>query len=155
MNRLRLTAWLAVAVLAGGACNLLNSSDGNSNPIDPTTVAGATFLGTWQSTSSGPPSSDSCTNVDWQVTGVDGTTVFGSFTATCAGGFEVVGTGSGTPSGSLLNWNANGTASQSGASCPFTLSGTATPVGTAVLQIDYTGTVCGIPVQGSEQLDRS
>ncbi len=156
MNRLQLAAWLAVAALLSGGCNLLGTSgDEGGNPIDPTTADGSSFLGTWQSSSTGLPSLDSCTNVVWQLTGVDGSTVFGSFTATCAGGFDVVGTGSGTPSGAMLNWTAIGTASQSGASCPFSLSGTATPVGESVLQIDYTGTVCGIPVQGSEQLDRS
>ena len=60
-----------------------------------------------------------------------------SFAATCGGSINVNGGGTGSISGSTLNWTANGLVSQGGVNCPFTLTnGTATkdPTGNVVVQ---------------------
>jgi hypothetical protein len=65
----------------------------------------------------------------------------------------VNGTGAGTLGGTTLNWNAQGTITQGSLTCPFVFpsgSNTAVPEGTNSLKINYSGTVCGIPVSGSE-----
>ena len=79
-----------------------------------------------------------------------------NFAATCGGAIGVNGSGTGTLSGSTLDWNANGLVSQGGVNCPFTFSnGKATQDsgGTNVV-VTYSGTVCGIPVSGTETVKR-
>lgn len=145
----------AVALLSG--CNMLGlggEGDSGANPVEPTSASGSAFLGSWRSTSTGSASLDDCSQLIWQATGVQGSSVFGSFTATCAG-FQAVGTGTGTPQGSGLDWSALGTASQGSVTCPFTLTGPVTPEGTQTIELVFTGTVCGISVSGTEELVRN
>jgi hypothetical protein len=57
-------------------------------------------------------------------------------------------------SGSTLNWTAEGTATRAGVSCPFSFTeGTAALEGTGV-RVTFAGVVCGLPVSGSELLQR-
>ena len=54
----------------------------------------------------------------------------------------------------MLNWTAEGTATRSGLTCPFNLTqGTAAPEGSGV-RVTFAGTVCGLPVSGSELLQK-
>jgi hypothetical protein len=65
----------------------------------------------------------------------------------------VTGVGNGTLNGTTLDWTTTGTAASA---CPFALNGTATP-STAIatdLSVTYSGTVCGVPVSGSDTLHR-
>jgi hypothetical protein len=146
--------WLAALALTfavTSGCDLLNS-DNSPAPTPPGSLD--PFIGTFTSTSSGSPSPTSCTNVRYTVTPTSTTTATISFSATCASNASVVGTGTGTLSGTTFNWNAQGTVSQGGLTCPFTFpagaSNTAVPEGQDSIKLNYSGTVCGIAVAGSE-----
>ena len=163
MIKHQLVAALMLAALCTTGCDIFggDSTDDSTTPTSPTApttpttgTTGTAFIGQWQSTSTGAPASTVCNNIDWQITGVSGNTVSGAFTATCAGGFQLVGTGTGTPSSNQLNWTAVGTASNSGVSCPFSLNGTATPQGTTAINVNYSGSVCGLAVAGTETLNK-
>jgi len=63
----------------------------------------------------------------------------------------VSGTANGTLNGATLNWTTTGTAANA---CPYALGGTAVPDANADLRVAYSGTVCGVPVTGSDTLRR-
>ncbi|MEQ1912175.1 MAG: hypothetical protein ABMA15_25370 [Vicinamibacterales bacterium] len=77
------------------------------------------------------------------------------YSATCAG-VGVRGAGSGTLSGTIVNWTTTGNAVVvAGAPpCPFSLAGTAAQGGTINANVSYSGTICGVPVSGSDTLSR-
>jgi hypothetical protein len=78
-----------------------------------------------------------------------------TFAATCGGNINVTGSGAGTLSGSTLNWSATGLVGQGGVNCPFTLNnGKATQDSTGNVVVNYSGTVCGIPVSGTETVKK-
>jgi hypothetical protein len=153
------SAWLGALALTfaiTSGCDLFSNKDSPSTPtptgsLDP-------FVGTFTSASSGTPSPTSCRNVTYVVTPTSSTTATISFTATCASNVAVSGTGTGTLSGTTLNWNAQGTVSQGGLTCPFTFptgtGNTAVPDAAGAIKVNYSGTVCGIPVSGSEVLKK-
>jgi hypothetical protein len=139
-----------VAVLAAGGCDLLNKKDSPTSP-SPATSSLEPFVGSFTSTSTAAPGPTSCGNVRYVVTPTSTTSATVTFSATCATSIEVTGNGAGTLSGSTLGWNAQGSVSQGGITCPFSFSnGTATPEGTGGLRVNYSGSVCGISVSGSE-----
>jgi hypothetical protein len=111
-------------------------------------LAGAWTLGS----SAAPPAA--CTALDYTVTkGPDGTSAAIQFQGVCAG-VEGSGSGTGTVSGSTLNWTAQGTATRTGLTCPFSFTqGTAALEGSGV-RVTFAGTVCGLAVSGSELLRR-
>ncbi len=87
------------------------------------------------------------------VRSADGKSATVQFNGTCAG-ITAKGTGSGSLSGTVLTWNAQGTAVRSSLVCPFSFdNSTATPEG-AGIRVNYAGSVCGVPVRGSELLVR-
>ena len=74
-----------------------------------------------------------------------------TFTATCASNIAVSGSGSGTLSGDTINWSANGLVAQGGVNCPFTFTNSKATLGAdGNVTVNYTGSVCGIPVSGTE-----
>jgi hypothetical protein len=79
-----------------------------------------------------------------------------TFAGTCAGNIQVNGTGTGAISGKTLNWSAQGLVSQGGVNCPFSFpTGKAVEGATAgTIDVSYSGTVCGIPVSGTETVKR-
>ncbi len=163
MKKHRLVVLFMVAALCTAGCGIFggeadSSSTSPTSPTTPSTPSTPTtataYIGAWQSSGTGAAGNTLCNNIDWQITGVNGNTVSGAFTATCAGNFQIVGTGTGTPNGSQLDWTAVGTASNSGVSCPFSLSGTATPQGSTALNVNYSGAVCGLAVAGTETLNK-
>ena len=78
-----------------------------------------------------------------------------TFTGTCASNITVTGSGTGTLSGSTINWNASGLVGQGGVNCPFTLTNDTATLGTdGNLVVAYSGTVCGIPVSGTETVKK-
>jgi hypothetical protein len=86
----------------------------------------------------------------YTVTPVSTTTANITFAGTCAGNVTVTGNGSGTLQGDGLTWTAEGQVSQSGLTCPFSIpTGRATPQDGGI-SIAYQGTVCGIPISGTE-----
>jgi hypothetical protein len=152
----------AVFALAGAlaACNLFDGKKNDSGGSTPTSPSGPTasmdtFAGTWSSTTATTPPTG-CGNLKYTVTPVTATSANVTFNATCASNIQVNGTGTGTITGATLNWTAQGLVSQGNVNCPFSFpSGKAAESGTpGVVTVTYSGTVCGIPVSGTENVKR-
>ena len=63
--------------------------------------------------------------------------------------------GNGALSGSTITWSATGLVGQGGVNCPFTFNNSKATLGPAgEIIVNYTGTVCGIPVSGSETVKK-
>ena len=120
-----------------------------TGPSNPTTSLDA-FAGTWSSVNASNPATG-CGNVKYTITPTTATSANVTFTATCAGNISVTGSGAGTLSGDTINWTANGLVSQGGVNCPFSFTNSRATLGAdGNITINYTGTVCGIPVSGTE-----
>lgn len=144
-----------VALVAIGGCDLLNKKDSPTAP-SPATGSLEPFVGTFVSTSVASVGPTSCGNLLYLVTPTSATAATVTFTATCATNIQVSGNGTGTLSGSTLGWSAQGTIRQGDITCPFSFaSGTATAEGATGLRVNYSGTVCGIAVSGTEVLAKS
>ncbi len=150
----------AIAITCAlSACNLFTDKkdSSGSSPTSPSapTVSMDVFAGTWSSTTASTPATG-CGNVKYTVTPVSASSANVSFVATCGGGIGVNGSGTGTLSGSTLEWNANGLVSQGGVNCPFTFTnGKATQDAASTnVVVNYSGTVCGIPVSGTETVKK-
>jgi hypothetical protein len=58
-------------------------------------------------------------------------------------------------SGSTITWSASGLVGQGGVNCPFTFPASKAALGAdGRIAVNYSGTVCGIPVSGTETLQR-
>jgi hypothetical protein len=147
---------LACALTTG--CDLLSKKDKTDTPASPTSPTPTTsveaFAGAWTSiTPSTPPTG--CGNLKYTVTPTGTTTANVSFTATCAGNIAVTGSGSGTLSGNTISWTASGLVGQGGVNCPFTFTNSkATLDAAGQIVVTYTGTICGIPVSGTETVKK-
>lgn len=155
--KLRTTAAaFALACALSAGCDLLTKKDSSSTPTSPTTPSTSldAFAGTWSSiTPSTPPTG--CGNLKYTVTPTTASSANVTFTATCAGNINVTGSGSGTLARSAINWSANGLVGQGGVNCPFTFTNSkATLDATGQVVVNYTGTVCGIPVSGTETVKK-
>ena len=108
------------------------------------------MTGTWSSTTASTPATG-CGGLKYTVTPVTAASANVTFAATCAGSIQVNGTGTGAVHGSSLDWSAQGLVSQGGVNCPFTFTnGKAVAEGAGAIKVTYSGTVCGIPVSGTE-----
>lgn len=147
----------ACALTAG--CGLFNSSSDKSSTSTPTSPTSTTvsmdqFAGTWTSTTASTPATG-CGNVHYTVTPLSSSSANVTFSGTCGGTIDVTGTGTGSLSGGSLDWSAQGLVSQGGVNCPFTFAnGTATPDSGGNIAVVYSGTVCGIPVSGTETVKK-
>src|ERR1044071_1087509 len=143
-------AALVVACTLAAGCDLLSKKhDTTDSPTSPSpTTSIDAFAGTWQSvTASTPPTG--CGNLKYTVTPTGATSANVSFSATCAGSVSVTGSGSGTLAGWVITWSASGLVGQGGVNCPFTFTNNkATLDAPGQVTVNYTGTVCGIPVSG-------
>ena len=150
-------AAVALAAALSAGCDLLNRNkkgDSSGSPTSPSpSVSMDVFAGTWSSVTPSTPATG-CGNVKYTVIPLTGSTANVTFSGTCGGGINVTGSGTGTLSGSTLNWSATGLVSQGGVNCPFTFNnGKATQDATNVV-VNYSGTVCGIPVSGTETVKK-
>jgi hypothetical protein len=140
---------LACATTAG--CDLFKKD--NKEPATPTsptpTVSLNVFAGTWASATPTTPATG-CGTVKYTVTPVNTTTATVTFAATCAGNIQVTGSGNGQVNGSSLDWSAQGLVGQGGVNCPFTFTNGKAVEDPGGVKITYSGTVCGIPVSGTE-----
>jgi len=140
-----------VSLVAAGGCDLLNKKDSSPTAPSPATASLDEFAGTFTSASVTAVGPTSCGNLRYVVAPTSATSAAVTFTATCAASIDVSGSGSGTLSGATLGWSAQGTVTQGDITCPFSFAnGTATPEGTTGLRVNYSGTVCGIAVSGTE-----
>lgn len=149
----------ALILCAASAC----ASQNRSAPTAPSAaVSSATttpsvldaMSGTWRSTpASATPGL--CGDITYTLTTTGTASASVGYSATCAG-VGVRGSGSGTLSGTTVNWTTTGNAVvvAGASSCPFSLAGTAAQGGTATVNVSYSGTICGVPVSGSDTLSR-
>jgi hypothetical protein len=146
---------------------------GGSTPAAPTASTGpavgagsgsatstiANFGGTWVSGSAGAGgalagAADACSQLEYKLTpSADNRSGTVTFNATCVG-ITAQGSGSGVLTGDVLGWNARGTASRSGLSCDFSFDNSTAALEGSGVRVTYRGTVCGLPVSGSELLRR-
>jgi hypothetical protein len=149
-NQLIVAAIAAASIMAAGCDALKKLTDKNPAAPSPASVSLDAFAGSWASSSATIPATG-CGNVHYIVTPVSATTANVTFSATCASSIEVSGTGTGKINGSTLEWSAQGLVGQGGTNCPFTFpNGTAAEDSGGGIRVTYAGTVCGIPVSGSE-----
>ena len=126
-----------------------------SSVTGPTAGGVAALMGTWVSTgASAIPSASTCTDFKWNPTEQTSNSAKGSFSASCAGDLKVSGTATGTMSGSVISWAANGNATTPTlSSCQILLAGSA-ELGVDSIRIPYSGTTCLGPVSGVEILNK-
>ena len=150
-HHLRHSLVLAVACLISGGCGLLDGFKDKGTPTEPApTVTMDAFAGSWASQTASAPATG-CGTVKYTVVATNATTGTVTFEGTCAGSIKVTGSGAGKVVGDALEWSAQGLVAQGGVNCPFTFAnGKAKADTAATIKVDYSGTVCGIPVTGSE-----
>ena len=151
------TALLVACVLTAG-CDLIGGKDKTeetpTSPTAPTVTASLdAFAGTWSSVSASTPPTG-CGNLKYTITPTTTTTAAVTFTATCAGNITVNGSGAGTLSGNVISWSASGLVAQGGVNCPFTFTNSKATLESGQVLVNYTGTVCGIPVSGAETVKK-
>jgi predicted small secreted protein len=148
---------LALACLVTSGCDLFGKDDNQSgSPTSPTSpsVSLEGFAGTWSSAAASTPATG-CGTVRYTVTPLSASSATVSFSATCAGSIQVNGTGNGQVNGTSLDWTAQGLVGQGGVNCPFAFTNGKAVEDPGGIKITYSGTVCGIPVSGSEVVRRS
>lgn len=146
MKRITLVVAAAVALASAACIEFTQKTTSPSGDLKQ-------LAGSWSSANI-IPDPNSCTDFKWNVTEYTGSTAAGTFSATCANGLKLQGTARGSLSGSLVNWSANGTASAANlASCPFSLTGTATLNGDTIT-VPYNGTTCLGAVSGTEVMKK-
>jgi hypothetical protein len=149
---LRTAVMIALAAGSSACFGLENIFSTPTSPSDNSSQR--SYIGNWSSQAlSGVPGPSNCGNLKWNITSQQGNQVAGNFEATCAGGVVLTGTASGTM-GDTIVWVASGKATQGSTSCDFNLNGTGTFQGTSTIVISYSGTVCSIPVSGTETIKR-
>ena len=156
----RFAAACLLACLVSAGCDLPflggKDKDGTSNPTGPTgtTTPMDAFAGTWSSVAVTNPATG-CGNLKYTVTPTTTSSANVTFSATCASNISVTGSGAGTLSGDTISWTANGLVSQGGVNCPFTFTNSRATLGAdGQITVHYTGTVCGIPVSGTETVKK-
>jgi len=145
--------FVATTVLA--ACGSTPSASSVTAPASLATLD--SFAGAWTAVSTSTPLPTLtingivvglCSGGTYMITPTAASQATVSYSGTCSG-MAITGTGTGVLSESMLTWSTVGQAS----SCAFSLTGTATPIGTE-LQVTYAGTVCGGNVAGTQMLSR-
>ena len=146
---------VAIACVLSTGCDLFGKKS-TDTPTGPTAGASLdSFAGTWQSVTASTPATG-CGNFKYTVTPTTTSNANVSFTATCASNINVSGSGTGTLSGSAIAWTASGLVAQGGVNCPFTFSNSKATLDDTNKQVivTYSGTVCGIPVSGTENVKK-
>ena len=156
----RFAAACVLACVVSAGCNIpfLNKDkdDESGNPTGPTGSATSmdAFAGTWSSVTVGNPA-NGCGDVKYTVTPTTTSSANITFSATCAGNIAVTGSGAGTLNGNVISWTANGLVAQGGVNCPFAFTNSKATLGSdGQIAVNYTGTVCGIPVSGTETVKK-
>ncbi|HYT69610.1 MAG TPA: hypothetical protein VEL51_24540 [Vicinamibacterales bacterium] len=155
----RISTAIALACVLTAGCDLIGGKDKDkttsTSPTSPTTSSSLdAFAGTWSSVTASSPATG-CGNLKYTVTPTTTSSANVTFSATCAGNIAVTGSGAGTLSGSVISWSATGLVGQGGVNCPFSFTNSkATLDAAGQIVVNYTGTVCGIPVSGTETVKK-
>ena len=159
MKRLLVTFAIVAVAVAATAC----ISTQQTTPAAPTSTTSSSSTdvskvlttGTWASASTAPTFSPStCGNFQWTIASMTATSATGTFKAVCGGGLTLDGNGPATLNGASATLLSTGTAPAPGLSCPFTLTATGVPTSTTAISLTYAGTVCGVPMSGTEIINR-
>ena len=148
----------ALILCAASACASQNGSvptAPSATPLSATVSSSVldALSGSWRSASASA-TAGLCRDITYTLTPTGAASASVDFSATCAG-VGVRGAGSGTLSGSTVNWTTTGSTVVVGApACPFSLAGTAAHSETVAVKVSYSGTICGVPVSGSDTLSR-
>ena len=127
----------------------------------PRSVADAStgsLLGTWASerpisASATTITLATCSNIQLTITSQTAAQAAGTLSMDCPVGLAVSGNISLQLGGATIPLTWTGTATTSGSpACPFSLTGTGTPLGGEMFRLDYGGPTCFGPVQGSDNL---
>jgi len=149
----------AVVVLSMGAsaCTFEHASELISPNAPSLNVNPGTggLTGLWTSGSMSDPASWQCGNFQWNITEQSATSLAGSFAGQC-GAILIQGSGNAQLNGTAVTLLVSGQASASGVvtTCPFTLNATGQLEGQDAILINYSGSTCFGPVQGTETLRR-
>ena len=160
---MKLMKWSSVALILAAGLGTACGFERRSSTIAPSPTgtpaggSGATtsFVGTWSSQASPsdlPPEVRSCTSFQWTVSSQTATTISGGFTATCAAGVTITGSGTGELLGTTLAISMTGSASL-GTVCSFTLTGNGYYENDQIT-IAFAGNSCYGPFSGVETLRR-
>ena len=162
---------LLSSLLAAFAATTACSVERTSSVLGPsatsaTSVASSapSLLGTWvvqgSSTKAVAPSStitalpdfSSCSNFTWSVTTQTATEASGRFSAECGIGLVLSGTITGRLGGATIPIVIAGSLVRGSDSCAFSLTGEGTQLDSVTFKINYNGTTCLGPLQGSNNL---
>lgn len=161
-----LSSILAVLV-ATTACSVERTSSvlGPSTTTPAaTTPAAPSMLGTWvvqgESTRTVAPAGavtalpdfSSCSNLTWSVTNQTATEASGRFSAECAAGLVLNGTITGRLGGATIPLVIAGSLVRGTDACAFSLTGEGIPLNSVTFKINYAGSTCLGPLQGSTNL---
>src|SRR5829696_504859 len=156
----RLAAVCVAACVLSTACDLpflsKKDKDDSGTPTSPSGPSASidAFAGTWSSISASSPA-NGCGDLKYTVTPTSTSSATITFNATCAGSIALTGSGAGTLSGNVISWTANGLVAQGGVNCPFAFTNSKATLGSdGQIAVNYTGTVCGIPVTGTETVKK-
>ncbi len=148
---MRILVTLSVIALASAGCSSLEHK---SSLTEPSIAGNNSLLGNWTS-STLIPTPSTCTDFKWNVTDQTGTSMKGSFSASCPGDLKFTGVAQGslaTPTN--IQWNAQANATGPGlTSCALNLTGTAT-LSTDSIIVPYQGDTCLGKVSGIETLKK-
>jgi hypothetical protein len=138
---------------AGGGSTSTTSTNTSTNT--GTATPASAFTGAWGSSSIAGLPVGACADLKWLITEQSATSIAGNVTATCAGGATVAASLTGqTGSNGTMNLAATGTIVAMGIPCPFNLTGVGSPQANDQMKLDYTGSHCLGPVNGTETLRR-
>jgi hypothetical protein len=159
----------ALAVWAGCSGehgkNILAPTSGQTlTVVPPPTASGSqaqaqSMIGTWTSTApmstraiTPPPIFSSCGNFQWSISSQSATEIAGRVSAVCAGGLNIEGTIIAQLGGATLPLVFSGTVTLGPRACSFSLNGVGVQLASNRFRIEYSGTTCLGPAQGSEIL---
>jgi hypothetical protein len=165
---LSLVTPVMAVLVATAACSV----ERTSSVLGPTSSASAStktstpsMLGTWvvQGTSttasvtpsafpSALPDFSSCGNFTWSVTTQTATEASGRFSAECGAGLVLNGTISGRLGGATIPLVIAGSLVRGSDACQFSLTGEGIPLDSVTFKINYSGSTCLGPLQGSNNL---
>jgi len=115
---------------------------GTPNAASATPSASATAL----------PDFSSCSNFAWSVTTQTATEASGRFSAECGPGLVLQGTITGRLGAATIPIVVSGNLIRGADECPFSLTGEGVPLDSVTFKINYSGTTCLGPMQGTNNL---
>ena len=159
-----------LSVVAVAACGVertstvLGPTTAATVAVAGTSVSSSSLLGTWvvqgtqtkaavtTSAVAALPDFSSCSNFQWTITTQTATEAAGKFSADCTGGLVLAGNITGKLGAATIPLVIDGTLTRGDDRCPFSATGTGTPINSVTFKIAYSGSTCLGPLQGENML---